>query len=85
MDRSQYISPFMERYGTVKMRSIFSDEYRHAIWRDLWYVLAKAQHKLGVDAIVCVRYSSAPVENGATEVMAYGTAVKYKNLETSEK
>ncbi len=41
--------------------------------------------KLGADAIVCVRYSSAPVENGATEVMAYGTAVKYKKLETSEK
>ena len=33
--------------------------------------------KLGADAIVCIRYSTAPGENGATEVTAYGTAVKY--------
>jgi uncharacterized protein YbjQ (UPF0145 family) len=31
---------------------------------------------LGADAIVCVRYSSASVMNGAAEVMAYGTAVR---------
>ena len=34
--------------------------------------------RLGADAIVCVRYSSAPAEDGKTEVMAYGTAVKFK-------
>lgn len=33
--------------------------------------------KLGADAIVCVRYSTAPADDGATEVMASGTAVKY--------
>lgn len=49
MDRSQYISPFMERYGTEKMRHIFSDKYRHNIWRELWYILAKAQHNLGAN------------------------------------
>ena len=32
---------------------------------------------LGADAIVCVRYSSASVMQGAAEVMAYGTAVKF--------
>ena len=32
---------------------------------------------MGADAIVGVRYSSASVMQGAAEVMAYGTAVKY--------
>ncbi len=32
---------------------------------------------LGADAIVCVRYSSASVMQGAAEVMAYGTAVRF--------
>ena len=33
---------------------------------------------MGADAIVNVRYSSSSVMQGAAEVMAYGTAVKYK-------
>ena len=33
---------------------------------------------LGADAIVCVRYASASVIQNAAEVMAYGTAVKFK-------
>ena len=33
---------------------------------------------LGADAVVAVRYSSASVMPGAAEVMAYGTAVKFK-------
>ena len=33
---------------------------------------------LGADAIVCVRYASAAVMQGAAEVMAYGTAVKFR-------
>ena len=32
---------------------------------------------LGADAIVNIRYSSASVTNGAAEVIAYGTAVKF--------
>lgn len=34
---------------------------------------------LGADAIVAVRYSSASVMQSAAEVMAYGTAVRFKN------
>lgn len=34
--------------------------------------------KLGADAIVNVRYASAAVMQGAAEVMAYGTAVKFR-------
>ena len=33
---------------------------------------------LGADAVVAVRYSSASVMQGAAEVIAYGTAVKFK-------
>ena len=33
---------------------------------------------LGADAIVNVRYGSAAVMQGAAEVMAYGTAVRYR-------
>ena len=34
---------------------------------------------LGADAIVNIRYSSAAVMQGAAEVIAYGTAVKFIN------
>ena len=33
---------------------------------------------LDADAIVCVRYASAGVMQGAAEVMAYGTAVRFR-------
>ncbi len=33
---------------------------------------------LGADAIICVRYGSSGVMQGAAEVIAYGTAVKIK-------
>ena len=32
----------------------------------------------GADAVVCMRYASASVMQGAAEVMAYGTAIKFK-------
>ena len=34
-------------------------------------------NKLGADAVVNVRYASATVMQGAAEVMAYGTAVRF--------
>ena len=33
---------------------------------------------LGADAVVNIRYTTSAVMQGAAEVMAYGTAVKYK-------
>ncbi|MCR4672805.1 MAG: heavy metal-binding domain-containing protein [Lachnospiraceae bacterium] len=33
---------------------------------------------LGADAIVGIRYSSSSITQGAAEVMAYGTAVKFR-------
>ena len=35
-------------------------------------------NELGADAIVNIRYASAAVMQAAAEVMAYGTAVKFK-------
>ena len=34
--------------------------------------------KLGADAIVAVRYASSEVMQGASEILAYGTAVKLR-------
>lgn len=39
-------------------------------------MIAEAQ-ALGADAVVNVRYASAAVMQGAAEVMAYGTAVRF--------
>ena len=40
-------------------------------------MVAEAE-SLGADAVVNIRYASAAVMQGAAEVMAYGTAVKFK-------
>lgn len=39
--------------------------------------MVEEAQKLGADAVVNVRYSSAAVMQGAAEIMAYGTAVKF--------
>ena len=40
-------------------------------------MVAEAE-EMGADAIVAIRYSSASVMQSAAEVMAYGTAVRFK-------
>lgn len=40
-------------------------------------MLAKAR-TLGADAIVSMRYSTTQIMNGGAEILAYGTAVKFK-------
>ena len=39
-------------------------------------MVEEAQH-LGADAVVNVRYASSAIMQGASEIMAYGTAVKF--------
>ena len=34
--------------------------------------------RIGADAVVCMRYSSSSVMQNASEVMAYGTAVRFR-------
>ena len=40
--------------------------------------MTQEAEKLGADAIVNIRYASAAVTQGAAEVMAYGTAVRFR-------
>ena len=40
--------------------------------------MVEEAERLGADAVVNIRYASAAVMQGAAEVMAYGTAVKFK-------
>lgn len=44
-DHSIYQSPFSWRYGSEKMRQIFSEENKFLIWRKIWVEIAKAQYK----------------------------------------
>lgn len=41
--------------------------------------MADEAEQMGADAVINVRYSSSSVMQGAAEIMAYGTAVKFKN------
>lgn len=38
-------------------------------------MIAEAKH-MGADGIVCMRFTTSPVMQGAAELLAYGTAVK---------
>jgi uncharacterized protein YbjQ (UPF0145 family) len=40
--------------------------------------MAEDAQKLGADAVVNIRYASSAVMQSAAEVIAYGTAVKFK-------
>jgi len=40
--------------------------------------MAEEAQKLGADAVVNIRYASAAIMKNAAEVIAYGTAVKFK-------
>jgi adenylosuccinate lyase len=48
MNSKSYLSPFSWRYGSDKMRQIFSEEYKYQLWRKVWVALAQAQHKAGL-------------------------------------
>lgn len=40
--------------------------------------MVEEAENMGADAVVCVRYASSSVMQSAAEVMAYGTAVKFR-------
>ena len=40
--------------------------------------MVEEAEQLGADAVINIRYASAAVMQGAAEVIAYGTAVKFK-------
>ncbi len=39
--------------------------------------MVEEAESLGADAVVCIRYASSAIMQGAAEVIAYGTAVKF--------
>ena len=41
--------------------------------------MVEEAESLGADAVVNIRYASSAVMQGAAEVIAYGTAVKFTN------
>jgi uncharacterized protein YbjQ (UPF0145 family) len=41
--------------------------------------MCEEAEELGADAVICVRYSSASIMQGAAEVMAFGTAITFKD------
>ena len=40
--------------------------------------MVKHAHEIGADAVIAMRYDATEFSQGATEVLAYGTAVKLK-------
>lgn len=40
--------------------------------------MVEEAQKLGADAIVCARYATSAIMQSAAEVMAYGTAVRFR-------
>ncbi|MBV8491231.1 MAG: adenylosuccinate lyase [Candidatus Eremiobacteraeota bacterium] len=48
MDYRTYASPFSWRYGRAELRSLFSEETRRRLWREVWIALAEAQAAEGL-------------------------------------
>lgn len=47
-DHETYLSPFTWRYGSAKMRSVWSEAHRRRLWRRVWVALATAQQTAGL-------------------------------------
>ncbi len=45
----RYKNPLCERYASVEMQYIFSDDNKFSTWRRLWVALAEAQRELGLN------------------------------------
>src|SRR5690348_12942202 len=48
MSYATYASPFSWRYGRAELRSLFSEEQRRKLWRQVWVALAQAQFSRGL-------------------------------------
>ena len=59
--------------GEIKTYTDMTNEAREIAEQRM---IAQAQ-ALGADAVVAMRFSSETVMDGATEILAYGTAVKF--------
>jgi adenylosuccinate lyase len=48
LDFETYLSPFTWRYGSPKMRAIWSEAHKRRLWRQVWLALAEAQAEFGL-------------------------------------
>jgi adenylosuccinate lyase len=48
MDFETYLSPFTWRYGSPKMRSLWSENHKRRLWRRIWVALAEIQAEYGL-------------------------------------
>ena len=48
MDHASYASPFSWRYGSPRLRELFSEITRRRLWRSVWVALAQAQEQAGL-------------------------------------
>jgi len=39
--------------------------------------MIKEAERIGADAVICMRFSTSSIMQGASEILAYGTAVKF--------
>jgi uncharacterized protein YbjQ (UPF0145 family) len=65
--------------GNIEEFTKVCEEARHEAFEQM---LANA-HELGADAILAMRYDATEFMQGATEVLAYGTAVKLARVTDS--
>ena len=47
--------------------------------------MAKDAEELGANAIICVRFTTSQIAQGAAEIMVYGTAVKIQKTKQNAK
>lgn len=47
-DYTNYLSPFTWRYASKEMRSIWSEDHKRRLWRQIWLALAEVQSTFGL-------------------------------------
>ncbi len=47
-NHNEYLSPFSWRYGSEKMRMIWSEKNKRLLWREIWAALAEVQADFGL-------------------------------------
>jgi adenylosuccinate lyase len=47
-DHSTFLSPFTWRYGSTDMRTLWSEERKRLLWRQIWVALAEAEREAGL-------------------------------------